>query len=120
VVTPVPVPTHTVYVQPAPAPTLNSLATVIQFYADITDHDYSAAWNLGGKNLAGGMSFAEWENAYSSTTASITLNAQTSSADDSTVHADITALQLDGSIRLYTGTYTVQNGVIVSANIVRD
>ena len=37
--------------------------------------------------------------------------------NDGTVWADISALQTDGTTRTYSGTYTVANGVIVSANI---
>jgi hypothetical protein len=33
------------------------------------------------------------------------------------VEAYISAVQLDGSVRDYYGTYTVRNGVIVSADI---
>jgi hypothetical protein len=36
---------------------------------------------------------------------------------DGTVWANITATQTDGSVRTYYGTYTVSNGVIVSAHI---
>ncbi len=36
------------------------------------------------------------------------------------VHAYLRAFQTDGTIRYYTGTYTVQNGVIVAAHIVQD
>ena len=32
-------------------------------------------------------------------------------------YAEIDATQLDGTVKTYSGTYTVQNGVIVSANI---
>jgi hypothetical protein len=34
-----------------------------------------------------------------------------------TAHAEIDATQLDGSVKTYAGTYTVQNGVIVAADI---
>ena len=36
------------------------------------------------------------------------------------VHAYLRAFQTDGMIRYYTGTYTVQNGVIVAAHIVQN
>ena len=79
--TPAPVPTKTVTAPPAPVPTktvtapppaqpldwqpssapaaapadsqfTNSVAVVTQYYQDITNHDYTDAWNLGGSNIA--------------------------------------------------------------------
>ena len=121
---PKPTPAKTIYVQPAqqarlaPAPQqfTNSVAVVDQFYQDITDHNYAAAWALGGSNLSHGVGYGSWVSGYSTTTASITLYDQ---ADwgSGTVHAYLSALQLDGSTLTYVGTYTISNGVIVSANI---
>ena len=87
-----------------------------QFYQDITDHNYAAAWALGGSNLSHGVGYESWVSGYSTTTASITLYDQTGWGSG-TVRAYLNALQLDGSTRTYVGTYTVSNGVIVSANI---
>jgi hypothetical protein len=107
--------------QAAPAPTQASspglsdpVAIVTQFYADITAHDYAAAWVLGGANIAG-TSYSNWVNGYA-TTAAIAVTAAEDSGSDQ-VTATISATQTDGSVRNYTGTYTVQNGVIVSAQI---
>lgn len=126
---PKPTPAKTIYVQPvrqapvqqappAPAPQqfTNSVAVVDQFYQDITDHNYTAAWALGGSNLSHGVGYESWVSGYSTTTASITLYDQTDWGSG-TVHAYLSAPQLDGSTRTYVGTYTVSNGVIVSANI---
>jgi hypothetical protein len=89
---------------------------VTQFYQDITNGDYSAAWALGGSNLAGGVSYATWVAGYRDTTASIgVLTASNWNSD--TAYAEIDATQLDGSSKTYSGTYTVRNGVIVSADI---
>jgi hypothetical protein len=93
-------------------------AVVQQFYADISAHDYLAAWNLGGKNLAGGASYDSWVAGYS-TTASIGVSSYNDTGS-TTVFADIAATQTDGSFRSYSGTYTVHNGVITSAHIKRD
>jgi hypothetical protein len=93
-------------------------AVVQQFYADISAHDYLAAWNLGGKNLAGGASYDSWVAGYS-TTKSIGVSSFNDTGSN-TVFADIAATQTDGSFRSYSGTYTVHNGVITSANIKRD
>ena len=103
---------------PAPAPVpqfTNSVAVVDQFYQDITDHDYSAAWALGGSNLSGGTGYSTWVAGYS-TTVSIDLY-NTSEWGSGEVHADLSALQSDGSVKTYSGTYYVSNGVNTSANV---
>jgi len=116
----------TVYVQPAapppaaaPAPApqpqmTNASAVVMQFYQDLSNHDYADAWSLGGDNI-GGSDYNGWAAGYA-TTASITVTSY-GTWNDGTVWADISALQTDGTTRTYSGTYTVANGVIVSANI---
>lgn len=107
--------------QAAPAPTQapnpglsDPVAVVTQFYADITAHDYGAAWALGGVNIAG-TSYANWVAGYGTTAAISVTSAENSGSDQ--VMASISATQTDGSVRNYGGTYTVQNGVIVSAQI---
>ena len=64
-----PVPAKTVYVQPAqqapaPAPVqpqfTNAVAVVAQYYQDITNHDYQAAWAMGGSNVSGGVGYDAW------------------------------------------------------------
>jgi hypothetical protein len=108
--------------QPAPAPAapqfVNANAVVSQFYQDITDHNYSAAWALGGDNLSNGATYATWVAGYSGTTASIALGTVSDFGADQ-VQAELVATQLDGSVKTYQGTYTVQNGVIVAANIIQ-
>jgi len=112
----------TVYVQPAapaPAPApqpqmTNASAVVMQFYQDLSNHDYADAWSLGGDNI-GGSDYNGWVAGYA-TTASVDVTSY-GTWNDGTVWADISALQTDGTTRTYSGTYTVANGVIVSANI---
>ena len=94
----------------------NAEAVVTQFYQDITDHDYAAAWALGGSNLSGGAGYDSWAAGYQNSTASISIST-TSNFGSGEVSASISAVQLDGSVRNYTGTYHVSNGVITSANI---
>jgi len=107
--------------QSAPAPTQASgpglsdpVAVVTQFYADITARNYGAAWALGGDNIAG-TSYANWVAGYGTTAAIAVTAADDFGSDQATV--SISATQTDGSVRNYSGTYTVQNGVIVSAQI---
>jgi hypothetical protein len=113
----VPQPAAAAPAAPAPAPRsqmTNASAVVMQFYQDINNQDYADAWALGGDNI-GGSDYNGWAAGYA-TTASITVTSY-GTWNDGTVWADISALQTDGTTRTYSGTYTVANGVIVSANI---
>ena len=96
---------------------VNAEAVVTQYYQDITDQNYAAAWALGGRFLSGGTGYASWAAGYA-TTASISLGTFSYFGYDQ-VAVSLAALQNDGSIYTYQGTYTVQNGLIVSANIVQ-
>jgi hypothetical protein len=103
--------------QESTAPTQNASAeaVVTQFYQDINDHNYQAAWALGGDNLSGGVGYSKWVAGYA-TTVSISLGTFSAAGSDQ-VAVSLSALQTDGSTTTYQGTYTVQNDVIVSANI---
>ena len=102
----------------APAPQrVNAEAVVTQYYQDITDQDYAAAWALGGPYLNGGTSYTSWAAGYA-TTASISLGTFSYFGSDQ-VAVSLSALQDDGSVYTYQGTYTVQDGLIVSADIVQ-
>jgi hypothetical protein len=105
---------HIVPFGPSPKP---AEAVVAQFYQDITDHNYAAAWALGGRNLSNGVGYASWRAGYS-TTASVTLN-NYSQWGSLTVSVSLTATQTDGTVKTYQGTYTVSGGVIVAARIVQ-
>ncbi len=86
-----------------------------QFYQDITNGDYAAAWALGGDNISGGVPYSQWVAGYG-TTASITLGTY-SEFNATTVQAEIIATQADGTVKTYQGTYTVIGGVITAASI---
>ena len=129
--TPAPVPTRTVTVAPqTPAPQTpawqqppslavpaqqftNGSAVVAQYYQDITDHNYSAAWAMGGSNVSGGVGYDAWVVGYS-TTQSITMY-NSSDRGSGEVTTYLSAVQTDGSTR----TYYRSNGVITSASIAR-
>ena len=100
----------------APAPNANSEAVVDQFYADITNHDYPTASSLGGDNISG-TDYNSWVAGYS-TTASLNLGTD-ATWNGPTVNAELIAVQTDGSVRTYQGTYTVIGGVITAASIVQ-
>ena len=99
---------------PAPAQQVNAEAVVTQYYQDITDHDYAAAWALGGANIAGG-SYSQYVAGFS-TTAGISLGTVSQFGSDQ-VSAVLYATQSDGSVKVFDGTYTVSGGVLVAAAI---
>ncbi len=106
------VPAHAV--QSAAVQHASGSDTVRQFYRDINARDYQAAWKLGGSNLSGGSGYDAWVAGYA-TTASVTVTASDTSGG--VVQVTISAVQDNGSVRTYAGTYTVRNGVITSASI---
>ncbi|MHA6758671.1 hypothetical protein [Streptacidiphilus sp. PAMC 29251] len=115
---PVPAAPPAAPVAPAPAPLVNAEAVVTQYYQDITDHDYAAAWALGGSNITGGESYSQYVAGFA-TTAAISLGTVSEFGSDQ-VSAVLYATQTDGTLRVFDGTYTVSGGVLVGASIARD
>jgi hypothetical protein len=105
---------------PAPVqpPLTNGVAVVSQYYQDVSDKNYAAAWAIGGRNLAAanGQTYASWVAGYADTTASISITSY-GTWSNGTVWCYISAVQYSGAVNTYYGTYTVANGVIVSASI---
>ena len=103
---------------PVPPPLTNAVAVVTQYYQDVTDKNYAAAWAIGGRNLAAqnGQTYASWVAGYADTTASISITSY-GTWSNGTVWCYISAVQYSGAVNTYYGTYTVANGVIVSASI---
>ena len=95
-------------------PLANAAAVVTQYYQDLSNGDYADAWRLGGVNIAG-TDYNTWVAGYATTT-SVTLDTE-SQWNSTTVSASITATQSDRGSTSYQGTYTVEGGVITSANI---
>ena len=102
--------------QPAPPAMTNPGSVVMQYYQDVSVGDYPAAWALGGDNLSGGVGYSTWVAGYRNTTASISVTSY-GTWSSGKVWADISAVQLDGSVKTYSGTYTVWDGVITAADI---
>ncbi|MET9039041.1 hypothetical protein [Streptomyces mirabilis] len=99
----------------APRPHLtNASAAVSQYYQDITDHNYAAAWALGGSNIAG-TTYDRWVAGFG-TTQNITLGT-ISEFGASRVRAILYATQTDGTLKTYAGDYTVANGILAGASI---
>lgn len=85
---------------------------VVEYYDAINSRDYRKAWALGGDNLS--SNYAAYVQGYSGT-ASVTVTVL--STQGNTVDVKIAATQDNGGVATYQGTYTVSNGIIVSADI---
>ncbi|GGW39790.1 hypothetical protein GCM10010503_15210 [Streptomyces lucensis JCM 4490] len=97
-----------------PSQDTQDASTVVTTYYDrLNAGNYSAAWDMGGRNLFKG-SYSQWVAGFDSTA-----HVEVTATDDGygDVRVDIRASQTDGSVRVYTGTYTVQDGEIVGADI---
>ncbi|WP_346776512.1 excalibur calcium-binding domain-containing protein [Streptomyces sp. HNM0574] len=86
--------------------------TVRAYFAALNDQDYRRAWELGGKNLSG--SYEEYVDGFDTTehTEVVVLG-----TEGDTVSVQLAALQSDGSVKEFSGTYTVRDGEIASADI---
>jgi len=88
-------------------------ATVVRrYYAAISHRDYARAWKLGGDNTK--TSYAQFAAGYSQTRRDVVTILK--SAGDQ-VAAGIVAVQADGSVKKFEGTYLVRSGVITSFNV---
>lgn len=102
----------------SPTPPLQSAedspgAVVESYFAAINSGDYKRAWALGGRNLQPG-SFSSFAKSFEGTV-SESLTVLSASGDE--VEIELDATQTDGTHRYFAGTYTVQSGVIVAADI---
>jgi serine/threonine protein kinase len=96
----------------APVTALGPAATVHAYFAAINAHDYAKAWALGGKNIA---------SPYSKFAAGFTGTAKDRvtvvSVAGGVVTVRLAAIQTDGSVKRFAGTYTVANGLITASSI---
>lgn len=89
---------------------------VVAYFSAVNDGEYVAAWALGGKNIVGGT-YDDFVPSFADTTYDdVTVN----SVVGERVEVELDATQTDGSHRYFAGTYTVQDGVIVDADIHRE
>ncbi|MGW0737048.1 excalibur calcium-binding domain-containing protein [Streptomyces sp. NPDC002851] len=95
-------------------PTRDAAATVEAYFAAINARDYRRAWELGGKNLGG--SYESFKAGFADT---VHDTVHIVDVRGGTVMVTLDALQTDGSVRSFEGTYRVRNGVIVDADIRR-
>lgn len=104
-----------VYMPQETAPGFSDDVAVVDHYlSDLNDGDYADAWKLGGDNLNGGSGYNAWVAGYSTTTG---MSWSKEDLGDGVVAVNLTADQADGSTNTYTGTYTVSDHVIVSADL---
>lgn len=85
-------------------------ATVTAYFEAINDRDFTTAWDLGGKNLD--QDYDHFVAGFD-TTESDELTVHGTAGE--TVYVTFTARQTDGSEQTYDGSYTVRDGLIVSA-----
>ncbi len=96
----------------AGAAAVGPAGTVRAYIAAINSKDYARAWDLGGRNTGG--SYQDFVNGYS-TTARDTATILSVTGD--VVTARLRAVQTDGTVKIYQGTYTVAAGVITSSDV---
>jgi hypothetical protein len=116
----VPAAPQTVYVQQPPAyvaPVDTAAArTVIAYYDAINRRDFATAWSLGGSRIAGGGGYTKYVNGFETTSwATVTVT----DVRGSTVSVVLSAVQIDGSTRTFSGTYTVSGGVVTGSHMTR-
>ena len=93
-------------------PALGPAATVQAYFAAINAHDYARAWALGGKNIA--TSYSRFANGFNGTAKD---KVTVVSVAGDVVTVKLAAVQTDGSVKHYAGTYTVASGVITQSQI---
>jgi serine/threonine protein kinase len=86
--------------------------TVRRYYAAISRRNYERAWLLGGDHT--GRTHAQFVAGFSGTQRDV-VTILKSGGDQ--VAASIVAVQTDGTVKKFAGTYVVTNGVITSFNV---
>ncbi|MEV4879415.1 excalibur calcium-binding domain-containing protein [Streptomyces cyaneofuscatus] len=100
---------------PAPPSTSSALgaeATVVAYFDAINAQDYREAWELGGKNLAG--DYEAFVDGFAGTERD---TVRILGVQGNSVRAELKALQTDGSLKVFEGTYTVRSEVITAADV---
>jgi hypothetical protein len=101
--------------QPPPprAPVIVTPASTVRMYfGAINKHDYLRAWRLGGDNS--GSNYSGFVHGFG-TTARDSVRILAVSGD--VVTARITAVQTDGSVKIYEGRYGVTGGAITKFDV---
>jgi len=97
----------------SPATPAGPGAVVTQFYAAINNQDYRAAYRLDYQ-VRSRESYTDFRNGFAGTQHD---NLTITGVSGEVVSFDLTADQTDGSVKYYSGTYTVRGGKIVQSNV---
>jgi hypothetical protein len=97
----------------APAPRVPGPAGAVRaYFAAINSRNYARAWRLGGRNT--GISYATFTAGFSGTAKDVVTLL---SSAGPVVTARLTAYQSDGTVKTFSGRYTVENGVITQFEV---
>lgn len=97
-------------------PTQHPAAVVRAYITAINRHDYPAAWAIyEPAATAKGRTYASFAAGFDST-AHDAIDAMETTGW--TVRIDLLAVQVDGTVREYAGTYTVHDGRIAASDII--
>jgi hypothetical protein len=106
--------TKTVTVRPKVA-VADPRTVVQQFYDDINSHHYAEAWRLTPET-GGAPAFVKFRAGYAGTERDfLTIE----SVNGNVVNFSLSAVQTNGTVKKYAGTYTVINGIITAPNVSR-
>jgi hypothetical protein len=83
---------------------------VHQYFFDINHRHYLAAWNLTEKN----GQFPTFRDGFAGTRHDVL---KVIGVTGNVVTATLRAVQNDGTVKVFQGTYTVTNGLISSSNV---
>jgi cell division septation protein DedD len=98
---------------PSPAPPVNSAVAIVEAYvAAINRKDYATAWQLDSNNAGG--TFAVFVAGFRGT---VKDSLKVLKVSGNVVTARLTALHSDGTVQVFQGTYTVQNGIIAASSV---
>ena len=101
---------------PATVPSVTDpWAVVSAYYGDIESQDYQQAWALIGHGTTTGQNYQQFVNGFACT-GSQQLQKVSESGDQVTFNLAATN-SCTGQVQNFTGTDTVQNGMIVAANV---
>lgn len=87
-------------------------SVVNDYFTAINAQDYARAWALGGKHLD--SSYSSFVNGFADTSADV-VRILSTGPSSVTLHLD--AVQDDGSVKSFEGTYTVAGGEITRASV---
>jgi len=110
---PTPVRSSVQLTTPPPRPPSGPAAVVTAYFGDINAHRYRAAYDIE-EAVHSQMSFAGFRAGFAGTERD-TVQIVGVSGDVVTIR--LSALQTDGTVKYYAGTYTIAGGHIVAANI---